>query len=153
MRVDGRRLRLAGSEFIDGSRAIKIDWEDPPAILLSIHDITEAVRAKEALRQNEERFRNFFENAASGMVILDLEGRILQAGRAEYTDLSRTEGRRVNREAILGDHRLERGGETVVDLGRIHEVGHIGVELRVVDMLVQVLGVNAEGRRVDHGDP
>ena len=90
--------------------------------------------------------------AFHGGVEIRLEGWILQAGGAENADLSRTEGSGVGRKAILGDHRLERGREAVVDLGRIHEVGHVGVELRVVDMLVQVLGINAEARRIDDRD-
>jgi len=79
LRFDGRRLRLDGSEFITDSRSIKIDWEGAPAILLIILDITEAVQHRHTLHQHEERFRHFFENAASGMVILDLDSRFVEA--------------------------------------------------------------------------
>jgi hypothetical protein len=40
--------------------------------------ITERKQAQEALHESEERFRSFFESAASGMAIIDLEGRPLR---------------------------------------------------------------------------
>jgi PAS domain S-box-containing protein len=40
--------------------------------------ITERKQSHEALQESEERFRSFFESAASGMAIIDLEGRVLR---------------------------------------------------------------------------
>ncbi len=40
--------------------------------------ITERKHAQEALQESEERFRSFFESAASGMAIIDLKGRTLR---------------------------------------------------------------------------
>ncbi len=40
--------------------------------------ITDRKQAQEALRESEERFRSFFESAASGMAIVDLEGKALR---------------------------------------------------------------------------
>ncbi len=44
--------------------------------------ITERKKAQEALQESEERFRSFFESAASSMAIIDLEGRALQVNPA-----------------------------------------------------------------------
>ncbi len=40
--------------------------------------ITERKQSHEALHESEERFRSFFESAASGMAIIDLEGSVLR---------------------------------------------------------------------------
>jgi len=45
-------------------------------------DVTESKRASEALRESEERFRNIFENAATGIAITDMEGRFEQCNPA-----------------------------------------------------------------------
>lgn len=41
--------------------------------------ITERKQSYEALQESEERFRSFFDSAASGMAIIDLEGRAMRA--------------------------------------------------------------------------
>jgi PAS domain S-box-containing protein len=40
--------------------------------------ITERKQSHEALQESEEKFRSFFDSAASGMAIIDLEGRAMQ---------------------------------------------------------------------------
>ncbi len=45
-------------------------------------DITERKRAEEALKENEERFRAVFDNAAVGMALVDLAGHILKVNEA-----------------------------------------------------------------------
>jgi len=47
-----------------------------------ISDITEQRRAEEELRASEERFRTAFERAATGMLLIDLEGRFIEANAA-----------------------------------------------------------------------
>ncbi len=44
-------------------------------------DITERRRTEEALRESEERFRKFFEQAPIGISVIDLNGRFLQANK------------------------------------------------------------------------
>lgn len=45
-------------------------------------DITERKRADQALEESERRFRICFESAQQGQMLLDLEGRVLEANRA-----------------------------------------------------------------------
>jgi PAS domain S-box-containing protein len=47
-----------------------------------ISDITEQRRAEEELRASEERFRTAFARAATGMLLVDLEGRFIEANAA-----------------------------------------------------------------------
>jgi PAS domain S-box-containing protein len=47
-----------------------------------ISDITEQRRAEEALRASEERFRTAFARAATGMLLVDLEARFIEANAA-----------------------------------------------------------------------
>ncbi|MFY9642803.1 MAG: PAS domain S-box protein [Rhodomicrobium sp.] len=47
-----------------------------------VTDITEHRRAQEALRESEERFRGIFENAGTGIAILDMEGGFLSCNPA-----------------------------------------------------------------------
>jgi PAS domain S-box-containing protein len=50
-------------------------------------DVNEQIRAQEELRASEERFRNAFAHAATGMALTNLEGRFVEANRA-YCDLT-----------------------------------------------------------------
>ena len=56
-------------------------------------DVTERVRAEEALRESEERFSNAFKNAAIGMALVAPEGRLFQVNRplCEYLGYSEAE--------------------------------------------------------------
>jgi len=58
--------------------------EDPAigAIVLTARDITERKRKEEALRESEQRFSAIFENAADGMLLVDIDtGRFLMGNR------------------------------------------------------------------------
>jgi PAS domain S-box-containing protein len=68
----------------------------------TIIDVTGRKRAKRALRESEERFRQTFELAASGIGHIDLEGRFLKANRALCK--------------ILGYSAEELAGKTVKDV-------------------------------------
>jgi PAS domain S-box-containing protein len=56
--------------------ATKIIWEDRPAVLYFIADVTERKRAEEMLRQSEERYRTILEDVEKGYCEADLAGNI-----------------------------------------------------------------------------
>jgi len=60
-------------------------------ILGVVRDITERKRAEEALRESEEKYRTLVETTATGFVILDAEGRVLDANQ-EYARLTGGQG-------------------------------------------------------------
>lgn len=47
-----------------------------------VHDVTERRRAEDALRESEARFRAIFEDAAIGMDLVDMQGRIVESNPA-----------------------------------------------------------------------
>jgi PAS domain S-box-containing protein len=47
-----------------------------------VHDIGKRVRAERKLRESEERFREVFENAPVGMMVVGVDGRLLQVNTA-----------------------------------------------------------------------
>jgi PAS domain S-box-containing protein len=58
-----------------------------------ISDITDQRRAEEELRASEERLRNSFAHSATGMLLVDLDGRFVETNRAysEITGFTQTE--------------------------------------------------------------
>jgi diguanylate cyclase (GGDEF)-like protein/PAS domain S-box-containing protein len=90
--IDRYRRRMAGEDVPpvyesvlkhkDGSRieveinAGVISYNGRPADLVLFRDITDRKQAEEALRESEERFRLAFENANTGVCLVDLEGHL-----------------------------------------------------------------------------
>jgi PAS domain S-box-containing protein len=76
-----RVLRLDGSPVdveITGSR---VDFGGRMAVQAVMRDVGERVRAEEALRESERRFKATFENAAVGLAHVALDGRFLWVNR------------------------------------------------------------------------
>jgi PAS domain S-box-containing protein len=87
-RWDGqlRHRRKDGEQIIVSSRqALVRDADGNPVAVIELNsDITERVRAEQALRDAEQQFRGLMESAPDAMVILDDEGSIVFANvRAE----------------------------------------------------------------------
>jgi PAS domain S-box-containing protein len=72
---------------------VSISWEDRPAVLLFIGDVTERKETLDALRDSEERLRNFFETSADMLFISQPDGTILDINPAieEIMGFSRDE--------------------------------------------------------------
>ena len=71
-KLTGQRLHVILSATFPPSQ------EAFSSILISVVDITERKRSLEVLHRSEERFRNVFDNAASGMALVDLRGHYMR---------------------------------------------------------------------------
>ena len=59
-----------------------LSFNNKPAVLSVLYDITERKWAEEAIRQAEEKYRSIFENATDGIYQTDLSGEIFNANPA-----------------------------------------------------------------------
>jgi PAS domain S-box-containing protein len=86
----GQSVNTARSLVIDGKEKFFSTSQIPlvdangsiTSIMGIVRDITAIKQAEEALRENEERFRAIFTNAAVGMALTSLNGHILKANEA-----------------------------------------------------------------------
>jgi PAS domain S-box-containing protein len=79
------RIRTKDGRYIlveDQGHFYRDDRGDVVRMVGLISDITEQRRAEEELRASEERFRTAFARAATGMLLADLQGRIMEANTA-----------------------------------------------------------------------
>jgi len=71
---DFRIIRKDGDIRWSELNAVPISWEDRPAVLCFMSDITERKQAEEALRQSEERYRTMLEEMEDGYYEVDMAG-------------------------------------------------------------------------------
>ena len=71
---DFRIIRKDGAIRWGELNAVPISWEDRPAVLCFMSDVTERKQAEEALRQSEERYRTILEEMEEGYYEQDLAG-------------------------------------------------------------------------------
>ncbi|MFH0769273.1 MAG: PAS domain S-box protein, partial [Chloroflexota bacterium] len=83
--VEYTYLRKDGSEFpAQVSSAVLRDASGNPVGLISIsEDIIERKRMEEVLRQSEEKLRAIFDSLALGVIVSDLNGKILELNKAK----------------------------------------------------------------------
>jgi len=94
--AEGIHKRKDGSTFPVEVSARPLKIEGKQYIQAIIRDITERKRAEEALRESEERFRAFFEEAPVYHYMVSSEGKILDVNKAALETLGYT------REEIIG---------------------------------------------------
>jgi len=75
-------LRKSGETFPMEARIEKTTTSDQCFYVGALRDITDREFALKALAESEEKFRSSFENAAIGMVLVDLDGKFLQVNGA-----------------------------------------------------------------------
>jgi diguanylate cyclase (GGDEF)-like protein/PAS domain S-box-containing protein len=168
--IDRYRRRLAGEDVPpvyesalkhkDGSRieveinAGVISYNGKPADLVLFRDITERKRAEEALRESEERFRLAFENANTGVCLVDLEGNLTKVNNkmCEIFGYTKEELERMTVNGIAHSEDIEKSPSFIlktlrgeIDQGTfekryLHKKGHV-VTCQVSSSLVR----NADG--------
>jgi len=75
IRKNGERI-----EAINASKLIQ--YEGETAILGIVTDITERKRAEKKLRESEQKFRSYIDNAPDGVVVVDSQGRLVEVNEA-----------------------------------------------------------------------
>ncbi|MGA8848359.1 MAG: PAS domain S-box protein [Dehalococcoidia bacterium] len=79
---DFRIIRKDGDIRWSELNAVPILWEDRPAVLCFMSDITERKQAEEALQESEERYRALFDRSLDCVFVHDFEGDFLDANEA-----------------------------------------------------------------------
>lgn len=79
--IFARRQRLDGTEFPTEGRGAEIVWEDEPATLMVVRDLSEHERTASALVESEDRQRDFAEISPDA-VIVHVDGEIVFANQA-----------------------------------------------------------------------
>jgi len=121
----------------DGS-SIPVEYSSQPiwiegrreGTVVTFKDISERLRAEQALRESEERFRGAFANAAAGLFITDMEGRILEVNRAfcEMTGFSTEELVGTGYQRLAHPDDLARDAEVLGQLIEGAIPGFVGLE-------------------------
>ena len=75
-------LRKVGSEFPAQVTLSPIETPEGPVMALAVRDITERVRAVEALRESEEHIHLLMDSAAEGIYGLDQDGKVTLCNRS-----------------------------------------------------------------------
>lgn len=99
-----------------------IDWDDKPAALIFLTDITDRKMAVEALMESEERYRMIFEHSPLGIVHCSVDGTVLDCNEkfAEIIGAPREAIIGMNLPTTITDKRMLQGLQDALDgkLGR-----------------------------------
>ena len=148
-RINGERMHVLISMKPAGALG------DSRAIIISVVDVSERKRSIEALRMSENRFRTLFDNAASGIAMLDISGNFLRVNGAccSMFGYSRQELERKNWQDITHSDDIHLTRSLITDLLKGKPVGslekrYIHRDGRIVWALLNV-GLNTD----DAGKP
>jgi PAS domain S-box-containing protein len=75
-------VRKDGTTFLCEAHSTQFTYKGTPHLLTVARDITEQVEADRQLREREEQYRSIFESTYDGLLIMDLEGRLVEANPA-----------------------------------------------------------------------
>ncbi|MDO8682111.1 MAG: PAS domain S-box protein [Armatimonadota bacterium] len=106
---DGSRVEVE----INGAR---ITYQDKPALLIIIRDITERKHVLEALKESEERLQAVIDNSPAVIYVKDIEGRMVLVNR-QYAELLG-----ASKEQIIGKTEYELLPREAVDEYRAHDL-------------------------------
>jgi len=72
-----RMLRLDGSIFTAETASAYVDNEGRPAVLAVLRDVSQRKAAEQGLKESEQRFRAYVEQAGDVLFVHDLQGRVI----------------------------------------------------------------------------
>ncbi|UCC12938.1 MAG: PAS domain S-box protein [candidate division WOR-3 bacterium] len=84
MKKDDTRL------FIEVSSSPAFRHKGKPTILAILRDVTERIRMEKALKESEERFREFMDSATDGFVLLDEQLNVIDANEYVLKQFNKT---------------------------------------------------------------
>ncbi|HEV2884630.1 MAG TPA: PAS domain S-box protein [Pyrinomonadaceae bacterium] len=157
-----KHLKLNGEEIDVEVAGMPFTYQGRPAVQAVIRDITESRKARKAQQENEERYRELFENANDIIYTHDLAGNFTSLNRSgeKITGYSRAEAAKMNVADVLAPEYLtlarqmiarktDEKAATVYELELIAKDGH-RVRLEVSTRLVydngRPVGVQGIGR-------
>lgn len=157
-----KHVRLDGGIIYVEVTGMPFTFRGEPAVQAVIRDITESVRAREALRANEEQYRELFENANDIIYTHDLAGNFTSLNRSgeRITGYSREEACGMNVADVLAPEYLSlvrqmmaekaaNNASTVYELEIITKEGHrvrLEVSSRVIYLEGKAKGIQGIGR-------
>lgn len=97
-----RFLRNDGTGLDVEVVAVPAIWESKPAVQVAFRDVSSQKKAEDALQESERRYRTLVETTDTGFVIIDAEGRVVNANQ-KYVELSG----HTTLDAILGRNVLD----------------------------------------------
>ncbi len=140
-----RHIKKDGSLIFVEIVSHTLEYKGRRAELVVSMDVTERKRTEKSLRESEERFRSYIENANDNIFTLDLTGRITSANRAMYEKLGYTEAELLGMSALELTE-PERRAEVAQALQHIwagESIDEVEVPVRTVDgktFIVQIRG-------------
>ncbi|MBA4392804.1 MAG: hypothetical protein C0407_04540 [Desulfobacca sp.] len=149
-----KRVTTSSEYFIPGRLIVITDVFVPPdLVMLHLEDITERKQAEETLQQSEEKYRALIETTNTGYLIVDAQGRVLDANQ-EYLRLTG----HSSLEEILGrsvlewtaPHDLERNASEVkkcLDLGGVRNL-----EIDYINQSGQITPIEINATILDSGE-
>lgn len=127
-------------------RATIITYHGAPAVLDNIIDITERKAAEEALRESETKYRNLVEATGTGYLIVDTQGRVIDAN-AEYVRLTgRSSLEEIKGHSVLewtADYDVERNAEEVRKCAETGVVRNLEIDYVTPDGRIIPVEINA----------
>jgi PAS domain S-box-containing protein len=122
---DFRIIRKDGAIRWGELNAVSISWEDRPAVLCFMNDVTEHKEAEEALRQSEEKYRTILEEMEDAYFETDLAGNIVFANNSTCRDLGYSMEEMIGKRINYKDYMVKEDIESVFRV--FNEVYRTGV--------------------------
>lgn len=147
VRKDGRVvwLRLAVS-------LVRDEHGEPLCFFGQQEDVSERLRIESELRNSEEKFQTLFESASDGMLLLDMEGRILDVNRTGHERLGYTKAEMVGKHVSEIDppefaHKVPERMQALIRDGHAQfESGHVCKDGKVLPVEINARMINLGGK-------
>jgi PAS domain S-box-containing protein len=148
------RFRTKGGEIrLIEAIVVSITWDDKPANLNLLRDLTEVKRAEETLADEASRRRILFGNARDGIVVLDEDARVVEANQrfAEMLGYSIEEVRKLHTwdwDTKWTREELLKMGYGVDEAGMLLETRHRRKDGTVYDVDISINSAVVAGRKL-----